>query len=245
MSEPSVSAPIERLVGELQHAMRRDAARQRRRGQRLNKALIAALSVVGVTTGVAGATGALGIFQSTPSYEIGEHQGAPDGRLCLDLRHPGRRPVYGCGQAPTDSQPFGLLVVAVQPDHVRVVFGVVAEHIRAVRIGGRDVPTETRSGLTGRFFSLEVPDRGPVYAEGFDGSGDLVAHVGSKVRSGTTPSSLAQARAQGDVAGFAPAVSGDGTFVYRGQEISPDRAATLGLNCTEDDTTTVRCSDPK
>jgi hypothetical protein len=243
---PSHPSPfIQRLVADLDAPIRRQEQRAATRRRRVRRTLTAVAGAALATTAGAGATGSLGVFESTSSYDITEHRGTPNGRICLDLRvaAANRRSLYGCGQAPTAATPFGMLVVDREADAERIVYGLVTDQIVTVRMGGRDAVTEARPGLPGRFFSFKVPDEGTVYAEGIGASGDVVATIGSKVRARTPPQSAAQARAQGDLAGFAPA-AGPAPFVHAGRVISGEEAQSQHLICSEDESPTIRCVAP-
>lgn len=241
-SEPSL--PIQRLVADIDAAARRAEHQVRARSWRI-KAPLAVLGALATSTAVATATGSLGIFETTSSYKITEHAATdtPTGRICLDLQlaDPNRRGMFGCGEAPSAAQPFGILTVVAEAGAESIAFGLVAQNIVTVRIAGRDVDTGPRPGLPGRFFSFKVLDRPSVYAEGLSNTGAVVATIGSRIPSTARVDNNEQARAQGDLLGFAPGAA-EAPFTFDGRTISPEQAQERNLICTEDDTPTITCT---
>lgn len=239
-SEPSL--PIQRLVADLDGAARRRQQHTRTQGRRL-KLSLAVVGAVASSTAVAAATGSLDIFETNASYKISEHANTPPGRICLNLQlaDPQRRGLVGCGQTPTVTQPFGVLVVDREPGGRSIVFGLVAEKIVTVRMAGQDVDTQPRGGLPGRFFSFKVAEQPTVYAEGLNSAGVVVATIGSTSSSTGAIKSFEQARAQGHPSGFAPSAA-EAPFTYNGRTISGEEAQKQNLICTEDDTPTIKCT---
>jgi hypothetical protein len=242
MTEATTSAPIERLVADLRAAIiRQDRVHARRRRYR-RWAAVVGIGIAGV--GTAAAAGGLDVLKHTSRYDIAVRTAPAGGQFCLELRHPGVRPVYGCGHVPTQDDPFGVLVVAPQLDGAWIVYGMVADDVEAVRVAGLRVATEDRPGLDGRFFSAEVPAQRRDFVEAQASGGRIVGHAGARSAPAAAPRSAEEARAQGDPAGFAPAADPGVEFRFHGAPISPERAAAQGLSCTEDATATLECVDP-
>jgi len=109
--EPPVLPELEQLL--VRAARRRAAPRFGRRRWALAVALgalvlaAAAAAATGVLR-IAGGTTAHGTFSVERAVGPGVRQGGSS--VCLQLRYNGRGPSYGCGEAPTAAQPFGLVV---------------------------------------------------------------------------------------------------------------------------------------
>ncbi len=171
------------------------------------------------------------------------------GPICLQLQFAGSRPAYGCGSAPTQAEPFGLVVVDGQSEGAveRVIYGLVADDVARVSALGEgtqhyDAATVVKRGLPGRYFSLTAPNEGRIELVGFNSSGAEVARIGSRTTPDHEPLSHDEAVAQGDPSGFAPTAVPASSFVYRGQSIEPSKADRLGLVCV-DSIQTVYCYD--
>jgi hypothetical protein len=130
----------------------------------------------------------------------------------LQLRYEDRGPLYGCGDQPSEARPFGLVVADSldEGSRERVIYGLVSSDIARVSVlggGGEhtDVVTEVKEGLPGRFFAVVVPHLGRIALVGYDASGQPRGRIGSLARPAHPPHSYAEAVAQGDPAGFAPA----------------------------------------
>jgi hypothetical protein len=240
----------------LVRAARREAVPSRARRRWLFVALPVALLLA---AGAAAATGVLHIADgqtSRGSFSV-ERRPAPEsvageparGSVCLQLRYDGGPPSYGCGEPPTAAQPFGLLVADSLDERSaeRVIYGLVSSDIASVSVLGgdgrhTDATTGVKSGLPGRFFAIVVPDRGRIEVVGYDDTGKEIARIGSRAEPRHAPRSLAEARALGDPAGFAPAVAAPLTYLYRGQTISESEAVRRGLACLQEPTV-FRCFD--
>jgi hypothetical protein len=166
----------------------------------------------------------------------------------LQLIFSGRGSAYGCGDRPTDSKPFGL-VIADPLDNAgeRVVYGLVAGAISRVTVlggGGSEVEAATREqdALPGRFFSVVAPDGGRIELVGYDTNGKEVARIGSLAPRSDPPLSKAEAMKQGDPAGFAPGVAAPEAYVYKGEQIDPGVALRLELVCLQE-RAVFRCFD--
>lgn len=244
MTHSQPSPPIQRLVADLDAAARRRLPAVTSRARRLKLAVAVAVAIL-TSTAVAAATGSLRVFEATPDYKITESVDAPAGRICLNLRlsDPNRRGLGGCGEAPTAEQPFGMLIVDRESSDQSIVFGLVIESIRTVRMAGREIETQEREGVPGRFFSSKIADRPSVYAEGLDRSGAVITTIGSKTPSHAPITSLEQARTQGSFVGFAPGAA-DAPFTHNGATISAEQAQQAQFICTEDRTPTIRCTNP-
>jgi hypothetical protein len=244
---------LERL---LLRAAKRRATRQLGGGRRWLLG-IAAGSLV-VAGGAAAATDVLHISSGTTSegnYSIERRPPSPDaagsqpaGSVCLQLRSNGDAPAFGCGDRPTAARPFGIVIAdSVNASRDRVIYGLVSSDISRVSVlgdGDRHTDTATRMepSLPGRFFSVVVPNRGRIELVGYDDRGREQARIGSRERPDHPPRSHDDAVAQGDPAGFAPAVAMPTSFRYRGGTITPTEAARRGLSCAQD-RQEVRCYD--
>jgi hypothetical protein len=225
-----VSAPQNRgaqqsILPELEHLLIRAARRQTapRLGRR-RWILAAAAIALALAGGAAAATGVLHIAEGDTSkgtFSIERRPvpatgpGEPSrGSVCLQLSYDERGTSYGCGDKPTAARPFGLLVadsVAESPEdesRERVIYGLVTSDIERVNVLGKrpiSTVTEFKKGLPGRFFVVLVPHLGRIEVVGYDASGQERARIGSLARPSHPPLSHAEAVAQGDPAGFAPA----------------------------------------
>ncbi len=244
-SEPPVLPALEQL---LVRAARRRAEPRRRARRRWFLVAIAAALVL--AAGAAAATGLLPIttgHTAHGTYTVERRPvpatapGEPSpGTVCLQLEYDGRGPTYGCGDAPTGSKPFGLLVAdsLAEGSRERVVYGLVADDIIRIAVLGKgaeptDAPTEDESGLPGRFFAVAVPHRGQIEVVGYDGEGRQVARIGSLAGPARAPHSKAEAIEQGDPAGFAPTLPPPSSFTFEGHEISEAEVGRLELICLE------------
>jgi|GEM_PF-2337500 len=243
--EPATLPALEQL---LVRAARRRVA-PRRRGRR-RWFLVAVAAALVLAAGAAAATGLLPItsghtahgtytVQRRPVPAVGPGEPSP-GRVCLQLIYDGGEPSYGCGEAPTASRPFGLLVAdpLAEGSRERVVYGLVADDVvRVAVLGGdgkrTDGPTEPKHGLPGRFFAVVVPHRGRIEVVGYDAGGRPVARIGSNSRPDHPPRSKAEAIEQGDPAGFAPTLPPSSRLTFEGHEISEAEVGRLGLICLE------------
>lgn len=170
------------------------------------------------------------------------------GSICLELRSNGGGPAYGCGERPTAAEPFGLVIAdSLEASRERVIYGLVSTEVTRISVLGEgdehtDVATSERPHLPGRFFSVVVPSSGRIELVGYDAEGHERARIGSRARPKRRPLSHDQAVAQGDPAGFAPAVASPSSFSYQGRRITPDEAARRKLSCAQD-REGVRCYD--
>ncbi|MEV4419130.1 hypothetical protein AB0L40_04035 [Patulibacter sp. NPDC049589] len=184
---------------------------------------------------------------SPPAAVAGEPERA--GSICLQLaeRH-GGGVAYGCGDRPTRDRRFGVVIAdAGDASRERVIYGLVADDVRTVSVLGAgtahtDGRTTVKRGLPGRYFRVVVPNRGRIEVVGLDAEGAEIARIGSRATPTRPATSREEARAQGALAGFAPAVAMPGSFVYRGGTIAPAEAARRGLVCDQD-RSEVRCFD--
>ncbi|HEU4736638.1 MAG TPA: hypothetical protein VFS48_06405 [Solirubrobacterales bacterium] len=241
---------------ELEHLLLRTARSQtapRRLGRRWVLALVAG-SLILAAGAAAAATGVIHISSghtAEDEYSIDTRPapaGAPPGSICLQLRYDKGGPAFRCGQRPTAAEPFGLVVADTSSSsRERVIYGLVSASITRVSVLGQgrrhiDVATRAKPNLPGRFFSVIAPNRGRIELIGYDAMGRQRAHVGSRKKPAHPPRSFAEARAQGDPAGFAPAVAAPASFIYKGASIAPAQAAKRGLACLQD-RSAVRCYD--
>jgi hypothetical protein len=225
---------------------------RRRIGRRWVLALGAgSLALIG--GGAAAATGLLQIaggHTSKGAYTIERVPAGPRaaGPVCLELRYPGNPPAYGCGDRPSTAEPFGLVIAdSVKASRERVIYGLVATDVARVSVIGdrprhTDTTTVSKAGLPGRFFSLVVPNQGRIELVGYNASGRVNARIGSRAQPATQATSHDQAVAQGDPAGFAPAISMPSFFSYDGRKITQSDAVRQGLACTQDERR-VQCYD--
>ncbi len=239
--EPPVLPELEQLL--VRAARRRAAPRFGRRRWALAVALgalvlaAAAAAATGVLR-IAGGTTAHGTFSVERAVGPGVRQGGSS--VCLQLRYNGRGPSYGCGEAPTAAQPFGLVVAdrLEEGSRERVIYGLAGGDIARVAALGKggehtDAATERKDGLPGRFFAVVVPHLGRIELVGYDSAGKEVARIGSLARPAHPPHSKAEAVAQGDPAGFAPTMPISSHFVFEGHSISEAEATRRGLACLE------------
>jgi hypothetical protein len=254
LPEPAVLPGLEQL---LVRAARRGAAPRRRIRRRWF--LIAAAAALVLAAGAAAATGLLPIAEGdtdrgTYTVEPVSISGLAGidpsaGQVCLQLRLEDRGPSYGCGDAPTSSQPFGLLVAdpLAEGSDERVIYGLVKDEIARVSVLGEEgerteSATDPQAGLPGRFFAVVVPHLGRIEIVGYDENGRERARIGSRARPSHPPRSLAEAQAQGDPAGFAPTVPTPSTYLYRGKTITEAEAMRMQLACLQE-RTRFRCYD--
>lgn len=252
--ERAVLPALEQL---LVRAARREGEPRRRARQRWFLAAAAAGLVL--AAGAAAATGLLPIAEGETAHgtytverlSTTDPAGVePSSRkVCLQLRLEDRGPSYGCGDAPTVSRPFGLLVAdpLEEGSGERVVYGLVSDEIAGIGVlgdGGEQTKaaTEPRVGLPGRFFAVVVRYRGRIEVVGYDETGRERARIGSRARPDHSPRSKAEAMAQGDPAGFAPTVTTPSTYLYRGENITEAEAMRLQLACLQE-RTRFRCYD--
>jgi hypothetical protein len=200
---------------------------------------------------VATATGVLHLADGTTpegiTYTIDRQDGP--GVVCLQLEfRDGGAPAYGCGSRPTAKDPFGVVIVdSLNVAGHRVVYGLVTADIARVSVLGKgdahtDGATVAKPSLPGRFFSITAPRGSRVELVGYDRAGHERARIGSRRRPDHPARTREEARAQGDLSGFAPTVAAPDTFTYRNRPITPDAAAKRGLAC-EQDRHGVRCFD--
>ncbi|HEU4944304.1 MAG TPA: hypothetical protein VFT10_03995, partial [Solirubrobacterales bacterium] len=113
-------------------------------------------------------------------------------------------------------------------------------------LGGDGSQTETVTsdevGLPGRFFSAVAPNGGRLELVGYSADGEELARLGSLAPPTGPPLSRAEAMAQGDPAGFAPAIAPPSSYEYQGESIAPAEAARLELVCTQEPGV-MRCYD--
>jgi hypothetical protein len=186
---------------------------------------------------------------SSGSYVIDRGPNQADG-VCLHLRFAAHRPAYGCADRPDEQHAFGLVVADSAPGSAqRVIYGLVAANVARVTVLGdgdaRTDATPRPSGdLPGQFFSVTVPDRGRIELVAYDASARELARLGSRAEPTQPAGSLAELRAQGNPAGFAPGPAVPGGVDYRGRALTIEEAKRHGLICTQgsDD---ARCYDLK
>lgn len=236
---------LPRLQSELVGAARRRRRRSWARRPRLAVAF-AALTLAGGTATVAAVSGVFGTVEEgttpTASYSVSAYE---DGsQLCLEIRWP-RQPAdaplelrraeraYRCDLPPAARRPFGPVMRDVSPDAVRLLFGIVSEDVRHVRVGGLSEPVATREqpGVPGRVFSARLrTSRIVLVAE--DADGRALGRLGGEDL-GHPPRSLDEARRSGDEAAFAPSVDAPSSFEYGGRAIDESEAAERGLACAQ------------
>ena len=256
MSDQIPSAPMRSLIVDLRSIMAAQDERRAvlRRRRRLGVPAIAIAGALGVSAAVAAVTGVLPVEQGK-DYVI-EKQAPNDAQtLCLQLRAPGtRRPTFGCGTAPSDANPFGLLVVdrTLSTDESMsraVVYGVVSDRVQTVALGGKTAETRQVAGIPGRYFSMQLTGLTKVRAAARASDGSVIARLGGTAPAGApTPTNLQEARAQGQLAGFAPAAAPASRVSYRGRELTSAAfdaliASGAPVSCTEDQTVTIVCRD--
>jgi hypothetical protein len=248
---PATLPDLERHLLLAAHRRARRRARLRRPGTLT--ALLAAVAVTGgavatatgVFTTVDQGTNARGepyVIERTPVQQPLAAEGTVHGAaVCLQLRPGAHAPAYSCGRAPTTAEPFGLVVADssdAAPD--RVVYGLVGDGITRVSVLGAgrahtDGATVAKPGLPGRFFSVTVPNRGRIELVAYAASGREVARIGSRATPAHPPRSQEEARAQGDPAGFAPAIAAPQTYTYKGRQITDAQLRALkGVMCVQD-----------
>lgn len=188
----------------------------------------------------------LGADAAPSAHVIRARPGETPGGACLELRLPDDVPLTSCGTAPTDSEPLGLVTVATLPSGRWLVYGYATEGTEAVAIGRElTVQTRVKAGVPGRYFLAETDPMPAVFVGALGADLAPLGSVGSLEPSDEKLTSKDQARAAGDLAGFAPSMSTrDQTFVFEGAEIAPAEARRRGLSCAVDDSPVVRCTDP-
>ncbi len=256
-AEPATLPELEHLL--LRTARRRAAPRLGRRRWVL---ALAAGSLILAAGAAAAATDVFHIADGQTSkgtYSIDRRQATSEhageerpGSICLQLRYNERGPAFGCGERPTAAKPFGLVIAdsldATQKEVAqRVIYGLVSNEITRVSVLGEgddhtDTTTSEKPGLPGRFFSVVVPGYDRIELVGYDRTGRERARIGSRAEPDHPPLSHAEAVAQGDPAGFAPAVAAPTSFSYRGKSITPGEAVSGGLTCLQD-SKGIRCYD--
>jgi len=220
-SRPAILPSLEQL---LVRAARRQAAP---RFGRRRWVLAATAATLVLAAGAAAATGVFHIADGETSRGAFSVESKPvpaslpgepaRGSICMQLRYGDRGPSYGCGDPPSASRPFGLVVADSleagprEPDE-RVIYGLVSSEIARVRVlegAGRhtDTLTEVKEGLPGRFFAVAVPYIERIALVGYDVSGRQRGSIGTLAEPSHPPRSHAEAVAQGDPAGFAPTAS--------------------------------------
>lgn len=255
LSEESPALPqLEQL---LVRAARRRATPRFAWGRRRWGMAVAAASLV-LVGGAAAATGVIHIADGTTpqgSYSIETREPisvdaseGQQGSICLQLRFNGGKPAYGCGDSPTASNPFGLVIAdSIGNSGERVIYGLVTDQIATIAIlhpgGDRTVaPTEAKAGVPGRFFSIAVPSDSQIALLGYDSAGAEVARVGNLASPTEAAHSRQEALEQGDPAGFAPTAPASSSLTYKGRSITPDEVEKLQLACLESGSET-RCYD--
>ena len=255
---PAEESPtLPQLEQLLVRAARRRISPRAARGRRWVLAVAAAsLVLVG---GAAAATGVIHLADGTTpdgSYAIETRQPTSvdaseerPGSICLQLRFNAGRPAYGCGDAPSASNAFGLLIAdSLQGSGERVIYGLVTEEIAKIAVlhpgGDRTVAlTEPKLGVPGRFFSVAAPNDGQIALVGYDSAGIEVARAGSLAQqTEAPPHSRQEAIEQGDPAGFAPTAPPSTSLTYQGRPITPAEIKRLELACLESGSET-RCYD--
>lgn len=250
---PPTLPQLERLL--VDAARRRATPRFRRPRWVLG---LAAGSLIMVGGAAAAATGVIHISDGRSAageYSIDRRPSssdAPSGSdtssICLQLRYNEGGAAYGCGERPTTAKPFGLVIAdALDGSRERVIYGLVSSEITRVSALGvgdlhTDAATRESSNLPGRFFSMTTANRGRIELVGYDAAGQERARIGSRARPDHSPRSHDEAVAQGDLAGFAPAIAMATSFSYGGSSITPGEAAKRGLSCTQN-RKEVRCYD--
>lgn len=251
------SPALPQLEQLLVRAARRRATPRFARMRRRWVMAVAAASLV-LVGGAAAATGVVHIADGTTphgSYSIETREpisvDASEGRqgsICLQLRFNNGRPAYGCGDAPTASNSFGLLIAdSLEDSGERVIYGLVSSEIAKVAVlhtgGDRTVAsTEAKTGMPGRFFSIAAPSDSQIALVGYDSAGTEVARVGSLAQPVEAAQSRQEAIDQGDPAGFAPTAPPSSSLTYKGHSITPAGVARLHLSCLESGGET-RCYD--
>lgn len=251
--QPPVLPELEQLL--VRAARRQVAPRLGRR----RWVLAAAAAALVLAAGAAAATGVFHVatgqtskgsfsVESRPVPASGPGE-PPRGSVCLQLRYDGGDPSYGCGDRPTATKPFGLLVAdsLEEGSRERVVYGLVSSDIAGVSVlgeGGRrtDAGTAAKEGLPGRFFAVVVPHLGRIEVVGYDSAGEERARIGSLASPAHPPLSHAEAVAQGDPAGFAPTAVPPSTYTYEGKSTTEAEATRKELACLEG-REVVRCYD--
>lgn len=248
----------ETVLPQLESRLRTAATRRARPKPRWRRAPVILCASLALTASAAAAsvTGFLSTVVSTGNsdhgaYVIGtkDSQGTVYGGICLQLRVAGGGPAYGCGRAPSTERPFGLVVAdSLDSTDERVIYGLVSSAADTVRVLGKGTaytvaPTSTKPGLPGRFFKSKVANTGRIELVAIAKDGSVIGHIGSRTTPTHPAASHDEAIAQGDPAGFGPAVSLPSSFTYEGKQIDPDDAARRGLICAQD-RQGVRCTNP-
>jgi hypothetical protein len=216
--------------------------------ERWNRRRLPGLTVAVVLLACGGAAATTGVFHiasgrvSSGTYYISRAPASTEhgGGICLELAYAGRSPEYGCGQPPTLAKPFGVVVAdSLGGSRVQIIYGLVSADILRVDVvgapGHRGTDrTTSKAGLPGRFFSLVVPAEGQIELVGYGATGDELARIGSRARPIRNAESKEDAVAQGDPAGFTPAVPLPTSFSYEGKAIPANTAARDGLACAQD-----------
>lgn len=208
------------ILPDLEHLLIRVA--RRRVGSRLSRhrwVLATAASALVLAGGAAAATGVFHIADghtSKGTFSIESRlvpaggPGEPSrGSVCLQLKYDERGTSYGCGDRPTATKPFGVLIAdsLEEGSRERVIYGLVASDIARVSVIGEEpvnAASEVKQGLPGRFFAVLVPHLGRIEVVGYDAAGNELARIGSLAEPSHPPRSHDEAVAQGDPAGFAP-----------------------------------------
>lgn len=245
------------ILPNLEHLLVR-AARQRSTPRLQRRRWVMAAAAISVVLAGCAAAAVTQVFLATGEVDGGTFTvevvrvSEPDGddaegSVCLKLTFSGRGSAYGCGSEPSGARPFGLVIAdPLDGGERRVVYGLVVEKIARVRVisphGTAEAATESNEELQGRFFSIVAPAGGALQLIGLANDGKLIASLGDSDPASTPPRSKAEAREQGDLAGFAPAVAPPDTYIYRGEVIPASVAIRRGLACVQE-WSTFRCYD--
>jgi hypothetical protein len=251
------SPALPQLEQLLVRAARRRATPRLARVRRRWVMAVAAASLI-LVGGAAAATGVVHIADGTTphgSYSIETREvisvDAREGRqgsICLQLRFDAGRPAYGCGDRPTTTHPFGLVIAdSLEGSGERVIYGLVSDEIAKIAVlhpgsGSTAAPTEAKAGLPGRFFSIAVPSDSQIALVGYDSAGTEIARVGNLSLPAEAAQSRQQAIEQGDPAGFAPTAPPSSSLTYKGRSITPAEEERMHLSCLESGGDT-RCYD--
>jgi len=246
------------VLPELEHLLVR-AARRRAVPRLRQRRWILAAAAIGALLLAAAAAAATSVILARGETDGGTftiearrvpvpERNGPSSSICLQLTFSGRGSAYGCGSQPRPARPFGLVIAdPLDGGDDRVVYGLVSEAVKQVGVLGGDggeVEAETVANrdLWGRFFYAVAPNGGPLQLVGYGADGQIIARLGNFAPAPAPPKSRAEARAQGDPAGFAPTVAPPKTYVYRGRQITSALVVRKGLACMQGQAE-LRCFD--
>ncbi len=116
--------------------------------------------------------------------------------------------------------------------------------MRSVDLGGRTAATREVAGIPGRYFSMELSGLQKVRAIAHAADGRVLGQLGDTAPANAgPPQSYEEARAQGNLSGFAPGVELPTSMTYQGKPVTADQIVAKKLSCTEDSTATLVCKD--